>query len=56
MACVVGGTFYWLCDLMGMESYACQVVGGVTVFVTRILAVKYKICLPILSGSGDEET
>ena len=30
MACVVGGTAYWLCDLLGMQSYACQVVGGVS--------------------------
>ena len=39
MACVVGGTFYWMCHLLGMESFVCQIVGGVTVFVTRILAV-----------------
>ena len=42
-------------DLLGMQSYACQVVGGVSVFVTRILAVKYNICLPILTGGGEEE-
>ena len=54
MACVVGGAAYWLCHVLGMESYGCQVVGGVSVFVTRILAVKYNICLPILSGSEDE--
>ena len=34
----------------GMEAYGCQVVGGVTVFFTRILAVKYSICLPTLKG------
>ncbi len=50
MACVVGGVFYWLFDLMGMEPYICQIVGGAGVFVTRILAVKYQICLPVLSG------
>ena len=54
MACVVGGSAYWLCDAAGMESYVCQLVGGSAVFVTRILAVKYHICLPILKGS--EET
>ena len=54
MACVVGGIAYWLCDAAGMESYVCQLVGGSAVFVTRILAVKYHICLPILKGS--EET
>jgi uncharacterized membrane protein YeiH len=54
MACVVGGTFYWMCHLLRMESFVCQIVGGVTVFVTRILAVKYRICLPILSGNEEE--
>ena len=28
MACVVGGTFYWMCHLLGMESFVCQIVGG----------------------------
>ena len=56
MACVVGGVFYWFFDLLGMEPYICQIVGGVGVFVTRILAVKYQICLPILSGeTGGED-
>ena len=57
MACVVGGTCYWLCDIFGLESYICQIVGGSVVFITRILAVKYRVCLPILSGedgSGKE--
>ena len=56
MACVVGGVFYWFFDLLGMEPYICQIVGGVGVFVTRILAVKYQICLPVLSGeTGGED-
>ena len=54
MACVVGGTCYWLCDSLGMQSYACQVMAGTTVFIVRILAVKFKICLPTLSGHGGE--
>ena len=54
MACVVGGTVYWMCDLVGVHSYGCQVAGGISVFVTRILAEKYNICLPILSGSAAE--
>ncbi len=28
MACVVGGIAYWLCDVAGLESYACQLIGG----------------------------
>ena len=55
MACVVGGIAYWICDIIGMHSYGCQVIGGLTVFVTRILAVKYHICLPILKGNEENE-
>ena len=55
MACVVGGITYWLCHVVGMESYGCQLVGGSTVFLARILAVKYHICLPILKGSDEVE-
>lgn len=55
MACVVGGAFYWVCSLLGMEAVICQIVGGTTVFLARILAVKYNICLPILSGEEKEK-
>lgn len=51
MACVVGGLAYWLCALVGLDDVVCQVACGVMVFVTRILAVKYQICLPVLSGN-----
>ena len=54
MACVVGGTVYWACWKFGADAFVCQVAGGVTVFVVRVLSVKYNICLPILSG-GDSE-
>ena len=56
MACVVGGLVYWICLKSGMESYGSQIIGGSTVFVVRILAVKYHVTLPILKGdeSGEE--
>lgn len=53
MACVIGGVAYWLCSLMGMEAYLAQIICGVTVFVVRILAVKYEITLPILKGEPE---
>lgn len=55
MACVFGGAIYWVCSLLGMEAYGCQAIGGSSVFIIRILAVKYKICLPILSGNSEEK-
>lgn len=52
MACVLGGLVYWMCYYLKMEPYGCQVLGGATVFITRVLAVKYRICLPILKGEA----
>ncbi len=55
MACVVGGIAYWICTLAGVESYISQIVSGSTVFLTRVLAVKYHITLPILKGDPEHE-
>ena len=55
IACVIGGLAYWVCTLCNLQPYICQIVGGTTVFIVRILAVKYRICLPILSGENNEE-
>ncbi|MDR1003738.1 MAG: trimeric intracellular cation channel family protein [Prevotellaceae bacterium] len=49
MACVAGGIVYTVCSRLGMHELGCQLVGGLTVFATRILAVKYNICLPVLN-------
>lgn len=50
MACVVGGIIYGFCRFIGMDMMLVQIISGCSVFITRILAVKYKICLPILKG------
>lgn len=55
MACVIGGLVYWGCDVLGMESYYCQILGGGAVFIVRLLAVKYHICLPILKGEEEDK-
>ncbi len=55
MACVIGGLAYWACLCLGMESYVSEIIGGSVVFIVRILAVKYKITLPILKGDPEEE-
>lgn len=53
MACVVGGAVYWICLFFVPDAVIAQIVCGVTVFITRILAVKYQICLPTLKGESD---
>lgn len=55
LACVAGGTVYWACTQLGAESYVGQVAGGATVFVVRVLSVRFNICLPTLSGHGEEQ-
>lgn len=55
MACVIGGVFYWMTHLLGLDAVFVQLISGASVFITRILAVKYHICLPILKGDTSEE-
>ena len=50
MACVMGGLAYWVCGLLGLEAYICQIISGFIVFLTRVVSVKYNICLPVLKG------
>lgn len=51
MACVAGGIVYFGCMLMGVSAIPTQVITGISVFLIRILAVKYKICLPTLKNN-----
>lgn len=55
MACVAGGLAYWLCLRANMEEFAAQVVGGIVVFLVRIMAVQYHLTLPILKGDPEIE-
>lgn len=55
MACVVGGIVYWFCHFVGMDVVVTQIISGSSVFITRILAVKYQICLPVLKGEEGGE-
>ena len=50
MACVVGGVIYWLCHMANVDLVVTQLISGAGVFLTRLLAVKYHICLPTLKG------
>lgn len=54
MACVIGGIAYWLCLKMNLETSVSQIIGGSVVLITRILAVKYRITLPILKGDTEK--
>ncbi len=56
MACVMGGFAYWVCARLGCDSIVTQITCGVCVFLTRVLAVKFHISLPILKGEEEPET
>lgn len=51
IACVIGGLTYSACDYACLDLILTQILSGLSVFVVRILAVKYKICLTILKGT-----
>ena len=48
MACVFGGFVYWICFKLNIDPILTQIISGTSVFVARLLAVKYEICLPTL--------
>ena len=50
LACIIGGIVYWLCNWMGVDLILTQIISGCSVFIVRMIAVKYQICLPILKG------
>jgi len=50
LACLIGGMVYWGCISVGMGLIPTQIISGGSVFLIRMLAVKYQIGLPILKG------
>ena len=54
LACIIGGLCYGLLDWMGVDQVITQCVSGFSVFLVRVLAVKYHLCLPILKGEEQE--
>lgn len=53
LTCVFGGLVYWLCSIIGMTTEVTEILSAATVIVARVLAVKYKIGLPVLKGSDE---
>lgn len=50
LACVFGGVVYWGCLQLALSPFLTQLIAAVSVFVMRILAVKYHISVPVLKG------
>lgn len=50
LACVFGGVVYYICYRCNIPTDITQLVSAVSVFLTRVLSVKYHISLPVLKG------
>lgn len=50
MACAIGGIVYGIALSLDLNIIVVHLMCGVSVFLTRILAVKYHICLPTLKN------
>lgn len=48
MACVIGGVVFGICMFFDLNIFVTHILCGTSVFLTRILSVKYHICLPTL--------
>ena len=53
MACIIGGLVFALCSKLGMPAMITHLMCGAAVFLTRVIAVKYHICLPTLKPEED---
>lgn len=54
MACVIGCLVYTTCDVLGIDNTIGQITAAVSVIATRVIAIKFGICLPILKGDEDK--
>ena len=52
-ACVAGGLVFHVCMLAGVSSELNGIITGLTVFIIRLLAVRFHITLPILHIDKD---
>ena len=50
LACVIGGLVYYACYHAGLTNVAAGIVCGASVMLTRFLAVKYHLSLPVLKS------
>ncbi len=53
MACIIGGLVFALCSMLGLPPMVTHLMCGAAVFLTRVIAVKYHICLPTLRPEED---
>ena len=50
LACVFGGFVYYVCDKLALPLHITQSISAISVFIARVVSVRYHICLPVLKG------
>lgn len=50
LACVFGGLVYYVCHRLGLPMDFTQSFSAISVFMARVLSVRYHISLPVLKG------
>ena len=53
IACILGGLIYFACDFFAVGHITTQIITAGSVILTRVVAVKYHISLPVLKGSDE---
>lgn len=53
LACVIGGLVFLMCDKMNVSPTITQITSAGSVILTRVLAVKFHISLPVLKGHNN---
>ena len=52
LACVFGGVGYYLCMQTPLSTPVTQFIAALSVFLMRIISVKYHISVPVLKGDN----
>ena len=53
LACIAGGTAYWGLHTLGLNNIVCGLTCGAIVIIIRLLAVMFKLHLPVLKGEDN---
>ena len=54
IACILGGLIYFACDFFAVGHITTQIITAGSVILTRVVAVKYHISLPVLKGNENQ--
>ena len=55
LACVFGGVAYYFCARLGFDNVTSGIVCGAVVLVSRLLAVKFHLSLPVLKAEDADD-